>query len=184
MNPTLPLPADGVVLHATPIQFHIAGLLAKARMAGHDHCRKRHEDLGDQSFRREGYGLLAEWLLIEALERAGLCPTDYCLLSDVAPTGPDFRQDDIPYDVKAVPPGQRYLCRNEAQRLAHPDRWLLPVVFIRPCTAVVYQAVPPDQVAEWPLRDDGHAPYRSVDVRTLCPLPSLLSLAGREEEAR
>lgn len=162
---------DGLPLTALPVQLAMARILGKLRMQGHDHCRKPSEDGGKANYRRECYGILAEMLVIEALERRGEHPTGYVLVARRTPGGQDITLNGVVYSIKSVPAGSYYLCINEEQRLS-PDKacdFILPVVFRKAKKAVVLQPIRPAVVAEWELRKE-HSYYRSIHVGKLQPL--------------
>jgi hypothetical protein len=165
-------------LKALPLQVAQAQAIGLARTLFNDASRKPWEDLGvarNQSC--DFFGTLAELLLIEALEREGYNVTDYILLAQRAPKGPDFRIGKRSFNVKAIPLSNRYVTVNEAQRLAPESKadFYVPVAFLTPDMAQVYVPIPAAQVATWPLRQ-GHSPYRSTPLEALTPLVSFAEL--------
>jgi hypothetical protein len=171
-------PPTGIVLISKSYQRHLANRLARMRMEGHALTRKPHEDLGKHAFRREFYGVLAELLVLDALQRDGHRPEGIHILAVTAPVGPDFRLHRQGGDIKAVLPGNKYVCINERQRIdpRHEVDYYLPVAFIRSGMARVYAPVPADKVAAWQPMDNGHDPYRSIDVSELPLLQSWKNL--------
>ena len=163
----------GIILVASPLQLHTARCLALARKQAHDGKRKPCEDLGEAANERcEFSGLLAELLVLAALEAAGLNPTGYVLLSDYGQPGPDFRIGRTIYDTKSTPFGSCFFNVNEEKRIEMRARGVhavLPVVFCANNAAQVMHPVPIAELERWTLRQ-GHSPYRGVHVSQLTPL--------------
>jgi|SRR5579871_1268730 len=186
-----PLPDEkaldaGVLLQATPSQQECARHMAQQRTRGHDHCRRKDEDLGDYGLTADYFGFLAELALYDALERNGQHPR-YTLLADRAVSEPDMRLGSNTFDVKAVPPKKRFLAINQGQHQdprRQPD-YYLPVVFLADDKMQVMAPVPHKCVRTWRLMTNGHAPYFSLCVSHLQPLASLdllLRLDGQDRE--
>jgi hypothetical protein len=163
-----------VELWARPWICQTARILARQRTTGHDHTRKAHEDTGDNEL-VDVYGLLAELLLLDGLERWGLRPKGYVMLADRAPNCADFELDGKTYDIKAALPGKSFVCCNERQRLTRLADFYVPVAFERQDYASVYKPIPASVVASWPLRQ-GHSPYRSIALSALQPISCLLEV--------
>ncbi len=85
----LPRTPAGVGLTATPALQECAQHLSRLRSQGHDHTRTRCQDLGLRNRECDYFGLLAELVLYDALERQCYRPT-YTLLADRPPCGPDM----------------------------------------------------------------------------------------------
>ncbi len=105
------------------------------------------------------------------MERQGRIPEGYTLIADRAPVGPDFRLGTVTYNVKTVPPGNRYLCISELQRQdpRHAADFIFPTAFCDPTHLLVYRPIPVAEVASWPLRQ-GRSLYRSTAIEVLKPL--------------
>jgi hypothetical protein len=155
----------------------LAELLAQIRTCGHNHTRKQHEHTADNAL-TEYFGVAAELFLLYGMEMKGLIPENYVLIAPSAPSGPDFVLNRKTYDIKATPPGKMYVCCNEASRLKHVPDFIVPVVFSDSHTARVYKPIPAATVATWQLRV-GHSPYRSIAVRDLQPIRSLLEVEAQ-----
>ena len=98
-----------------PAVRQVARTLAEKRKQGHDHCRKSSESHGSEEANNkyEYWGVLAELLVIFALEWAGYTPKNYRFVADRALSEPDFNLNGVLFDVKAVLPDGSVVCINE-----------------------------------------------------------------------
>ena len=181
VNPTATYRAkpESVILQASAAHIETARVLAGMRTSLHDGRRKAHEDLGGDANREADYvGLLAELTILIALIGAGFRPTQFTLLANPTPSGPDFALNGKTFNVKALPQGKRFLCVNERQRTdprQHSD-FYLPMQFLTPTTLRVLKPIASAAVCTWPLREM-HSAYRSTDVATLPALQDLKEVA-------
>lgn len=183
-TPTAALARSGhsmpCVYVATRAQQQLARIVARMRTQGHDGNRKPEADLGaignDEA---DFWGVLAEIVVIDRLERAGHAPQHYVFYADRSPVGPDFVLHGVRWNVKAIPPSKHYLSVNERQRRdpRHEADFVLPVRFLHGDSVALLSPVSYTRIAEWPLRQ-GRSAYRSVSVDTLPVIENLLDVAA------
>lgn len=167
-----------LALTITECQRQCAHHLARLRTAGHNHCRKAFEDTGsqDRNLRADYFGLLAEIVVIDHIERMGIKP-QFTLLSDRPTTAPDITlslyYDDFQavdrIEIKSCPPGQQYLCISERQHQSRVCDCYLPVVFESEECLHIFEPIAYQAVDKWELRK-GHSAYRSIHISQLQPL--------------
>jgi putative DNA primase/helicase len=176
--------SEGSVLEfvATSALRSCAEKLAAQRTQGHDHCRKPHEDLGaKKNSRCDLFGLLAELVLTDALEKADLRPEGYQFVASRPPTKPDFTLSGVRYDVKAVLPGQHSVNINQAKHQnpeTRPDFYAVCLFTVPDRFAVAI--VPAADVDGWEARR-GHSPYYAAPRENLQPITSLNAFTRKEE---
>lgn len=163
----------GIVLSANKCQVHIAECLALARTMAHNGRRRPGEDLGSDAanLRADYAGILAELLVVEALEALDWEPHGYTFFAPSAPSGPDFSLYGRRFSIKAAPEGRPRVCVNEAQRLDERKRFdfLLPAQQLSRYLVRLYAPVPAASIACWQL-DTVHSPFRWKSLRDLEPL--------------
>lgn len=167
--PHLPQVPRAICFAVTPTQQSTARIIAAERTKGHNHCRRSDENRGSDDRNREAdyYGVLAELVLAEELQRAGLPASTPQLLASRPPEDADFEIGCIRYDVKAVLPGSRYACINAEKHdnaNARPDFYAL--VLFTDDKAFQVARVPAASVEDWELRE-AHSLYRSTSRESL-----------------
>src|SRR5579859_5456257 len=104
-----------VVLQVNPVLAEAATIIGAQRTAAHDRAgRKPGACLGAEGNVRADYlGVLAELVVVDGLERCGLHPQGYALLTETPTPHGDFRLNGLTYDVKVARAPQRWIYVNE-----------------------------------------------------------------------